>query len=129
MTVSINTIYPGDGKTFPKPGDEVSIHYVGTLETGKKFDSSMERGAPFKTKIGVGEVIEGWDWAVIRMSKGQKAVLKITKDLAYGNEGFPGKIPPNANLIVSINKSEQVITVKPQKYYLGKKKSFVGILF
>lgn len=101
MGVQINSISPGDGKTFPKKGDTVTIHYVGTLETGKKFDSSRDRGSPFKTPIGIGRVIRGWDEGVPQLSLGEKAVLTITGDYAYGDRGFPGLIPPNATLIVS----------------------------
>lgn len=101
MGVTVATIAPGDGKTFPKAGDTVTIHYVGTLETGKKFDSSRDRGSPFKTRIGVGSVIRGWDEGVPQLSLGETAILTITGDYAYGAKGFPGLIPPNATLIVS----------------------------
>jgi FK506-binding protein 1 len=77
------------------------MHYVGTLESGKKFDSSRDRGRPFVTKIGVGQVIRGWDEGVPQLSLGEKAVLTITGDYAYGPSGIPGMIPPNATLIVS----------------------------
>ncbi|ODV94199.1 hypothetical protein PACTADRAFT_35007 [Pachysolen tannophilus NRRL Y-2460] len=100
--VEIQRITPGDGKTFPKTGDLVSIHYVGTLENGKKFDSSRDRGKPFQTNIGVGQVIKGWDEAIPKLSLGEVARLTIPGPLAYGSRGFPGLIPPNATLIFEV---------------------------
>jgi FK506-binding protein 1 len=79
------------------------MHYVGTLENGKKFDSSRDRGRPFQTRIGVGQVIRGWDEGVPQLSLGERAILTITGDYAYGERGFPGLIPPNATLIVSVS--------------------------
>ncbi|ODQ82642.1 hypothetical protein BABINDRAFT_30431, partial [Babjeviella inositovora NRRL Y-12698] len=93
---------PGDGKTFPAVGDKVTIHYVGTLENGKKFDSSRDRGKPFQCHIGVGQVIKGWDQEIPKLSVGEKAVLKIPGPLAYGDRGFPGLIPPNATLVFEV---------------------------
>lgn len=78
------------------------MHYVGTLESGKKFDSSRDRGRPFQTKIGVGQVIRGWDEGVPQLSLGEKGLLTITGDYAYGERGFPGLIPPNATLIFEV---------------------------
>lgn len=75
---------------------------VGTLEDGSKFDSSRDRGSPFKTAIGIGRVIRGWDEAVPQMSQGEKAVLTISGDYAYGEKGYPGLIPPNATLIFEV---------------------------
>ncbi|MFI0419289.1 FKBP-type peptidyl-prolyl cis-trans isomerase [Spongiactinospora sp. 9N601] len=98
MGVTIERLSPGDGENFPQQGDEVTIHYVGTLEDGKKFDSSRDRGAPFTTKIGVGKVIKGWDEGVPQLSVGEKAVLVCTSDYAYGAHGYPPVIPPNATL-------------------------------
>ncbi|TFK38731.1 hypothetical protein BDQ12DRAFT_683243 [Crucibulum laeve] len=98
MGVTIERISPGDGTTFPKQGDKVTIHYVGTLLDGKKFDSSRDRGSPFETEIGVGKVIKGWDEGVPQLSLGEKAVLTATPDYAYGNRGFPPVIPPNSTL-------------------------------
>ncbi|KAG8981647.1 FK506 binding protein proline rotamase rapamycin-binding protein [Tulasnella sp. JGI-2019a] len=98
MGVQVETIQPGDGKTFPKEGDTVTIHYVGTLLNGKKFDSSRDRGKPFITEIGVGDVIQGWDEGVLKLSLGQKAILTCSPDYAYGPEGSPPVIPPNATL-------------------------------
>jgi FK506-binding protein 1 len=74
--------------------------YTGTLATnGKKFDSSRDRGTPFEFKIGRGQVIRGWDEGVMEMSLGEKAVLHITADYAYGSDGAGGGvIPPNADL-------------------------------
>jgi len=98
MGVTIETITAGDGVRFPKTGDRVKIHYVGTLSDGKKFDSSRDRGSPFETQIGVGKVIKGWDEGVPQLSVGQKAILTATPDYAYGARGFPPVIPPNATL-------------------------------
>ncbi|TDL18113.1 peptidyl-prolyl cis-trans isomerase [Rickenella mellea] len=98
MGVTIETISEGDGKRFPKIGDTVKIHYVGTLTTGKQFDSSRDRNEPFITQIGVGKVIKGWDEGVPQLSVGQKAILTATPDFAYGARGFPPVIPPNSTL-------------------------------
>ncbi|KIM39034.1 hypothetical protein M413DRAFT_234835 [Hebeloma cylindrosporum] len=98
MGVTVETIVPGDGSTFPKKGDKVTIHYVGTLTDGKKFDSSRDRGTPFQTEIGTGKVIKGWDEGVLKLSLGQKAILTASPDFAYGSRGFPPAIPPNSTL-------------------------------
>ncbi|PKI83012.1 peptidylprolyl isomerase [Malassezia vespertilionis] len=98
MGVEVQTITPGDGKNFPKSGDTVDIHYVGTLQNGDKFDSSRDRGQPFSTAIGVGRVIRGWDEGVPQLSLGQKANLVCSPDYAYGPRGFPPVIPPNSTL-------------------------------
>jgi FK506-binding protein 1 len=102
MGVSIERLSPGDGKTFPRKGDAVTIHYVGTLRNGKKFDSSRDRGEPFQTEIGVGRVIKGWDEGVPQLSLGEKAVLTITPDYGYGPRGFPPVIPPNSDLVFEV---------------------------
>ncbi|XP_077378977.1 uncharacterized protein LOC144019650 [Festucalex cinctus] len=98
MGVTVETIKEGDGKTFPRKGEKVSVHYVGTLVNGDKFDSSRDRGKPFQFTIGNGEVIRGWDEGVAQMSVGQLARLTCTPDYAYGNRGYPPVIPPNAIL-------------------------------
>ncbi|KAI0040162.1 FK506-binding protein 1 [Auriscalpium vulgare] len=98
MGVTVEVITPGDGKHYPQPGDTVTIHYVGTLMDGKKFDSSRDRGTPFVTEIGKGKVIKGWDEGVPQLSRGTKANLIVTPDYAYGARGFPPVIPPNSTL-------------------------------
>jgi FK506-binding protein 1 len=99
MGVEKEIIKPGDGINFPKKGDQLTMHYTGTLANGgKQFDSSVARGKPFQFVIGIGQVITGWDEGVIKMSLGEKAVLRITSDYGYGAEGAPGAIPPNADL-------------------------------
>lgn len=85
-----------------KSGDTIVIHYTGTLENGQKFDSSLDRGQPFETQIGVGKVIKGWDQGVIGMKVGGKRKLTIPSDLAYGEQGIPEAIPPNATLIFEL---------------------------
>ena len=102
MGVTLETLEPGDETTFPKSGQTVSVHYTGTLENGKKFDSSRDRGKPFKFKIGAGQVIKGWDEGVAQMSLGQKSKLTISSDFGYGTQGAGGIIPPNATLIFDV---------------------------
>ncbi|ORX72803.1 FKBP-type peptidyl-prolyl cis-trans isomerase Fkh1 [Linderina pennispora] len=102
MGVQRETIQAGDGKTFPKPGDTVTMHYTGTLADGTKFDSSRDRNQPFVCSIGVGQLIKGWDQGVPQMTVGERAKLTITPDFGYGARGVPGVIPPNADLIFDV---------------------------
>lgn len=102
QTTQIEIVQEGDGKTFPKAGDLVTIHYTGTLENGKKFDSSRDRGKPFQCTIGVGQVIVGWDTGIPKLSVGSRANLTIPGHEAYGPRGFPGLIPPNATLLFDV---------------------------
>merc|ERR1712026_66197 len=102
MGVDKQVIKPGDGVNFPKKGDRLSMHYTGTLTDGSKFDSSRDRGKPFETQIGVGQVIKGWDEGFTKLSKGQQAKLTITPDYGYGAAGAGGVIPPNATLIFDV---------------------------
>ncbi|MCB9754945.1 MAG: FKBP-type peptidyl-prolyl cis-trans isomerase [Myxococcales bacterium] len=102
MGVEIETLTPGDGQTFPRTGQTVVVHYTGTLTDGKKFDSSRDRGQPFRFVIGRGQVIRGWDEGVAKLSVGQRAKLTCSPDYAYGPRGYPGVIPPNATLIFDV---------------------------
>ena len=78
----------------------LEMHYVGTLAAdGKKFDSSRDKGKPFKFTIGHGQVIRGWDEGIMKMSVGQRAKLKVTADYGYGARGAGFVIPPNADLV------------------------------
>ena len=95
----VTHIKEGDGKTFPKKGDIVFVHYTGTLLDGKKFDSSYDRKSPFKFALGVGHVIKCWDMSVIRLSLGEKIKVICPYDLAYGERGAGGVIPPKADLV------------------------------
>jgi len=99
--LKIEDIKVGEGYSV-KSGDIVSINYLGTLEDGTKFDSSYDRKEPFETAIGVGYVIKGWDEGVVGMKVGGKRKLTIPYQMAYGEYGVPGAIPPKATLIFEV---------------------------
>jgi FKBP-type peptidyl-prolyl cis-trans isomerase len=90
----------GTGRIADK-GNTVRVHYTGWLTNGKKFDSSVG-GQPFQFRIGAHQVIAGWEEGVIGMKVGGKRQLRIPPNLAYGKEGYPGAIPPNATLVFDI---------------------------
>ena len=101
--VTVETVKPGDGVTYPKKGDTVKAHYTGKLTDGTQFDSS--RGflkPPFEFTIGVGQVIKGWDQGMMQMSIGEKATLTCTPDFGYGRGGAPPDIPPDATLVFDV---------------------------
>jgi len=97
----VETIQEGTGDQVVESGDDIVIHYRGTLEDGTVFDSSYDRGEPFQTQIGVGEVIRGWDEGVIGMKPGEKRKLIIPPAMGYGEQGI-GSIPPNSTLIFEV---------------------------
>ncbi|KAL5711713.1 peptidylprolyl isomerase [Ranunculus cassubicifolius] len=91
-------IKAGQSWETPDNGDEVEVHYTGTLLDGTQFDSSRDRGTTFKFKLGEGQVIKGWDLGIKTMKKGENALFTIPAELAYGESGSPPTIPPNATL-------------------------------
>ena len=92
--------------TTPKTGQTCVMHYTGWLwengAKGKKFDSSRDSGKPFEFPLGMGRVIKGWDEGVASMKVGGKRNLLIPGNLAYGQRGYPGLIPPNATLFFEV---------------------------
>lgn len=98
--LQINITKEGEGQ-IAKAGDTVSVHYVGTLENGTKFDSSRDRGEPFSFSLGAGQVIKGWDQGVAGMKIGEIRELIIPAELGYGSRDM-GTIPPNSTLIFEV---------------------------
>ncbi|EKT3964166.1 peptidylprolyl isomerase [Flavobacterium psychrophilum] len=94
-------IQKGSGKKAEN-GKTVSVHYEGSLESGKVFDSSYPRKKPIDFKLGQGQVIEGWDEGIALLQVGDKARFVIPSHLAYGSRGAGGAIPPNATLIFDV---------------------------
>ncbi|MER6995925.1 FKBP-type peptidyl-prolyl cis-trans isomerase [Streptomyces sp. NPDC000410] len=97
--LEIKDLWEGDGPVA-KAGDTVSVHYVGvSFSSGEEFDSSWNRGTPLQFKLGVGQVIAGWDQGVQGMKVGGRRQLIIPAHLAYGDRGAGGKIAPGETLI------------------------------
>lgn len=96
----IEDLQEGTGEAVVS-GDNITIHYTGMLTNGAVFDSSVERGEPFKTQIGVGQLIAGWDEGIPGMKVGGKRKLTIPAHKAYGNRNI-GKIPANSTLIFDV---------------------------
>jgi FKBP-type peptidyl-prolyl cis-trans isomerase len=100
-TLEIQDLKEGTGKEA-RAGSTVTVHYVGTLTNGKKFDSSRDRGEGFSFKLGAGNVIKGWDQGVAGMKVGALRKLTIPPHLAYGARGFPPVIPPDSTLVFEV---------------------------
>ncbi len=86
-----------------KSGDNVTVNYVGTLENGTKFDSSIDRGVPLPLVLGQNSVIKGWELGLIGMKVGEKRKLTIPPELAYGKNAVGNIIPANSTLIFEID--------------------------
>lgn len=126
MVVNIEKIIEGDGKSYPKEGNVVEVHYQGMLPDGTVFDDTRKRERPFRFRLKTGEVripfthtpcyvrlprlvpsphqvISGWDDGVSQMSLGERAKITMSADSAYGERGFPGLIPPNSSIIFIVD--------------------------
>ena len=99
--LKIEKLTEGTGAAARK-GETVTVHYTGWLTDGSKFDSSVDRGDPFQFVLGAGQVIQGWDEGVATMKVGDKVKLTIPHHMAYGEQGYPGAIPPKATLVFDV---------------------------
>lgn len=88
----------GDKVNFPKSGNKVKVHYIGTFLDGRKFDSSRDRGQEFEFHVGKGQVIKCWDEVILQMSKGERTIITCPSSTAYGSRGAGNVIPPNTDL-------------------------------
>jgi len=93
---------PDSCEKVARNGDMLSIHYVGTLESGAKFDSSYDRSEPFKFQVGVGQVIKGWEEGTLGMCVGEKRKLIVPPELGYGDQGAGDIIPGGATLYFEV---------------------------
>ena len=100
--MEIETITPGDGVNFPKKGDKVEVDYTGTFLNGDVFDCSRKKERRFTFRLGMNEVIRGWDEGVAQMSFGQRVKLTCPPEYAYGKQGAGGVIPPNSTLVFDV---------------------------
>ncbi len=99
---NIEVLQEGKGEEA-KIGDTVSVHYMGVLRDGTKFDSSLDREEPFSFTLGENRVIQGWEQGIVGMKVSEKRKLTIPAELGYGEAGIPGgPIPPNATLIFEV---------------------------
>jgi FK506-binding protein 2 len=89
----------GTGTRETKAGDEISVHYSGTLLDGTPFDDSYSRGSPLKFPVGAGHVIQGWDQGLLGMKIGEKRKLTIAPHLAYGDRAMGSVIKKNSTLV------------------------------
>ena len=101
MSLKIEDLKVGTGAEA-KSGKQVTVHYVGTLTNGQKFDSSRDRGRGFEFALGAGQVIQGWDQGVAGMKVGGLRKLTIPPELGYGARGYPPVIPPNSTLVFEV---------------------------
>jgi peptidylprolyl isomerase len=110
--LEVKDLVTGTGDQAAK-GSNLSVHYTGWLyvngQRGKKFDSSLDSGLPFRFRLGAGEVIEGWDLGIEGMRVGGKRELVIPPDLGYGASGSPPDIPPDSTLLFEV----QLLEIRP----------------
>jgi peptidylprolyl isomerase len=96
-------IVKGNGRTA-RAGDRITVQYVGVaFSTGEEFDASWNTGRPFSFRLGVGQVIPGWDRGIVGMKVGGRRKLTIPPELAYGAEGAPPDIAPNETLVFVVD--------------------------
>lgn len=88
-------INAGDSESYPLKSQSVAVHYDAYLPGNKRWDSSRKRDRPLRFRLGVGQVIPGLDEAILNLSLGARARVKIPPSLAYGSRGFPGLVPPD----------------------------------
>ena len=100
--MDIKVLKKSSSNQKPKLGNLVTVHYTGYLPNGTIFDSSVRKNKPFSFRIGLGQVIDGWDRGLLNVNKGDVVKLTIPPNLAYGNKGAGGVIPPNATLVFEI---------------------------
>eukprot|EP00658_Telonema_sp_P-2_P003023 TRINITY_DN11113_c0_g1_i10.p1 TRINITY_DN11113_c0_g1~~TRINITY_DN11113_c0_g1_i10.p1 ORF type:complete len:144 (+),score=29.72 TRINITY_DN11113_c0_g1_i10:163-594(+) len=110
--VTMDKVIEGDGKNIPRRGSIVTVHYTAfnqfrdekNLENHihKKFDSTKDRGKPFKFRVESGEVIKGWDQGIVQMSKGELSRMTIPPGLAYGRNGFRHLVPPDTTIVFEV---------------------------
>jgi len=109
ITTGIRYIIEQEGTGDPaRPGDLVSVIYAGRLINGKVFDQEIDREHPFTFRVGRGAVIEGWDQVMLMMKVGERRMIIIPPEMAYGTRGAPPRIPRDATLVFLV----EVLAIK-----------------
>mmetsp|Transcript_31939 Transcript_31939/g.83406 ORF Transcript_31939/g.83406 Transcript_31939/m.83406 type:complete len:119 (-) Transcript_31939:147-503(-) len=104
--VTVKTIRSSTGEYWPKIGDTVAVEYDAFDSNGKQFDSTKRRGKPLRFIVGRGQVVPGWEIAVMKMREGETARVTIPPEFGYGKKGFPGLIEPDAPFTLTLTLRE-----------------------
>ena len=107
-SVSIRLIRAGDTTSYPQTSQSVAIHYDAYLGNGSAWDSSRKRQKPLRFRVGTGQVIPGLDEGVKQLSLGERARLTVPASWAWGERGFPGRVPPNTDVVFELELIELV---------------------
>ena len=106
--LNLTVLVAGDGENYPQRSQSVAVHYDAFLSDGTAWDSSRKRQKPLRFRVGTGQVIPGLDEGVKQLSLGERARLTVPASWAWGERGFPGRVPPNTDVVFELELIELV---------------------